>query len=280
MRVSPAPSRAAARAAAPARARVAAAAQRACCAPRAAGAPPPRRAALRTRASAPGGAAAPPAAGHGHGHGHGHGTAPPATVRPVCLFRSSLRILSRFALCASLCAFACAADVATLAPRRSHAQGFIAEMRAVAMRLHTREQAPKEGKAAVAPESKPMPQARPARARWLVCCSRARVGAACRGVAAAQRSAALTCHCLRVCGYLRAARSLLALSLPPAPQWQPTREGYLAFLLESKTMYDAMEGLMQSLDNPICACSRSYSFPFPYVFPIAFPNMRFLIRRR
>jgi len=38
--------------------------------------------------------------------------------------------------------------------------GFIAEMRNVAMKLHTKEQAPKEGQAAPAAESRPMPQVR------------------------------------------------------------------------------------------------------------------------
>ena len=38
------------------------------------------------------------------------------------------------------------------------ATGFIAEMRTVAMKLHTKEQAPKEGEAPRKPESKPMPQ--------------------------------------------------------------------------------------------------------------------------
>jgi hypothetical protein len=40
------------------------------------------------------------------------------------------------------------------------AKGFIAEMRSVAMRLHTKEQAPKEGKAQRPPEQRPMPQVR------------------------------------------------------------------------------------------------------------------------
>jgi hypothetical protein len=38
------------------------------------------------------------------------------------------------------------------------ATGFIAEMRTVAMKLHTKEQAPKEGEAPRKAESKPMPQ--------------------------------------------------------------------------------------------------------------------------
>ena len=47
-------------------------------------------------------------------------------------------------------------------PARPRTQGFIAEMRAVAMRLHTKEQAPAEGKAEKPIEDRPMPQASPA----------------------------------------------------------------------------------------------------------------------
>lgn len=35
------------------------------------------------------------------------------------------------------------------------------------------------------------------------------------------------------------------------PQWQPTKEGYLSFLVESKAVYDAMEGVMASGDHPM-----------------------------
>lgn len=38
-----------------------------------------------------------------------------------------------------------------------------------------------------------------------------------------------------------------------APQWTPTKEGYLAFLVESKAVYDEMESLMASGSNPMCA---------------------------
>jgi heme oxygenase len=36
----------------------------------------------------------------------------------------------------------------------------------------------------------------------------------------------------------------------PFQQWQPTREGYLRFLVESKTVYDALEQIMQRADHP------------------------------
>jgi hypothetical protein len=64
-------------------------------------------------------------------------------------------------------------------------------MRFVAMKLHTREQAPKEGEAKPPPESKPM------------------------------------------------------------MQWEPTREKYLAYLVESKAMYEAMEEIVASKASPI-----------------------------
>mmetsp|Transcript_9277 Transcript_9277/g.14784 ORF Transcript_9277/g.14784 Transcript_9277/m.14784 type:complete len:301 (+) Transcript_9277:121-1023(+) len=72
-------------------------------------------------------------------------------------------------------------------------KGFVEEMRFVAMKLHTREQAPKEGERAPEPEAKPM----------------------------------------RV--------------------WEPTKEGYLKFLVESKALYDAMEEIVAAGDSPIYA---------------------------
>ncbi|EEH51486.1 heme oxygenase [Micromonas pusilla CCMP1545] len=76
-------------------------------------------------------------------------------------------------------------------PRPGEKKGFVEEMRFVAMKLHTREQAPKEGEAKPPPESKPM------------------------------------------------------------MQWEPTREKYLAYLVESKAMYEAMEEIVASKASPI-----------------------------
>ena len=75
--------------------------------------------------------------------------------------------------------------------RPGEKKGFVEEMRFVAMKLHTREQAPKEGKAEPAKEAKPM------------------------------------------------------------MQWQPTKEGYLRFLVESKAVYDAMEQIVASGASPM-----------------------------
>ena len=105
----------------------------------------------------------------GHGHGHGHGAASSTERRP------------------------------------GENKGFVEEMRFVAMKLHTREQAPKEGekKAEKVPEQKPM------------------------------------------------------------AQWQPTKEGYLNFLVESKAVYDAMEAIVASNADPMykafidCGLERS-----------------------
>ena len=79
------------------------------------------------------------------------------------------------------------------ARRPGENKGFVEEMRFVAMKLHTREQAPKEGEKKADPEQKPM------------------------------------------------------------AQWQPTKEGYLKFLVESKAVYDAMEEIVASGDSPIYA---------------------------
>ncbi|KAL3147622.1 Heme oxygenase 1 [Trebouxia sp. C0009 RCD-2024] len=82
---------------------------------------------------------------------------------------------------------------ATEAPAKSKARpgekkGFVEEMRFVAMKLHTKDQAPKEGGKAAAPQ--------------------------------------------------------------PFQKWQPTREGYLKFLVESKLVYDALEQVVQEASVP------------------------------
>ena len=107
------------------------------------------------------------------------------------------------------------------------------------MKLHTKEQAPKEGQRA--PEQKPMvqvraPPRRPARSR---------------------RHDDLALRCAAVapppdasrCAHLRHA------------QWQPTKEGYLSFLIESKAVYDCMEGIVAKDSNPICACFAARGAP-------------------
>ncbi len=38
-------------------------------------------------------------------------------------------------------------------------------------------------------------------------------------------------------------------------QWEPTREGYLRFLVESKLVYDALEQIVQQAPVPECESS-------------------------
>merc|ERR1719379_2535155 len=72
-------------------------------------------------------------------------------------------------------------------PRPGEKKGFVEEMRFVAMKLHTKDQAPKEG----------------------------------------GREA-----------------------MPNPPKFEPTREGYLSFLVESKVVYDALESLVAAASHP------------------------------
>ncbi|KAK9828681.1 hypothetical protein WJX72_001504 [[Myrmecia] bisecta] len=73
-------------------------------------------------------------------------------------------------------------------PKPGEKKGFVEEMRFVAMRLHTKDQAPKEG---------------------------------------GQKPAEV-----------------------PFQKWQPTREGYLRFLAESKAVYDTLEQIVADADHP------------------------------
>ncbi|CAN1216828.1 Heme oxygenase 1, chloroplastic [Linum perenne] len=83
------------------------------------------------------------------------------------------------------------------------AKGFVEEMRFVAMKLHTREQA-KEGEKEV---KKPEEQA--------------------------------------------------------IPKWEPTVDGYLRFLVDSKLVYDTLEQIVHSALHPIC---KFISCPFRIMF--------------
>ncbi len=124
------------------------------------------------------------------------------------------------------------------------------------MKLHTKEQAPKEGKAERPPEQRPMPQAR----RGACCRARARPARRrAAAPAAAARRAARADVVARWPGAAPAARppapraAHAARCRAAAPQWKPTKEGYLSFLIESKAVYDCMESIMATGDNPICA---------------------------
>lgn len=37
-------------------------------------------------------------------------------------------------------------------------------------------------------------------------------------------------------------------------KWEPTTEGYIQFLVDSKHVYEIMEDLMKEASNPSCKC--------------------------
>ena len=95
--------------------------------------------------------------------------------------------------------------------------GFVEEMRFAAMKLHTREQAPKEGSR---PETEnPTPKVRPPPARMTLC-----------------RATPSARHVLTVL----------------AQASTPTHEGYLQFLAESKKVYDTLEHIVEEASHPEC----------------------------
>ena len=51
--------------------------------------------------------------------------------------------------------------------------------------------------------------------------------------------------------------SIVSMLIPAAIllQWEPTREGYLRFLVESKLVYDALEQIVQQAPVPECESS-------------------------
>jgi hypothetical protein len=44
-------------------------------------------------------------------------------------------------------------------------------------------------------------------------------------------------------------------------QWQPTREGYLRFLVESKVVYDTLEQIVAEASHPECECPACLELP-------------------
>lgn len=40
----------------------------------------------------------------------------------------------------------------------------------------------------------------------------------------------------------------------PMSKWEPTTEGYIQFLVDSKHVYEIMEDLMKEASNPSCKC--------------------------
>ena len=46
-------------------------------------------------------------------------------------------------------------------------------------------------------------------------------------------------------------------------QWQPTREGYLKFLVESKEVYEVLEQIVQQAHKPECESAASSQCKIP-----------------
>ena len=93
-------------------------------------------------------------------------------------------------------------------------------MRLAAMKLHTRDQAPREGSR---PESEnPVQQVR------------------------VQTDCGMSSHCQRHCGQVLTDNKVRAL------QWTPSRPGYLRFLAESKAVYDVFEQVVEEAPKPEC----------------------------
>ncbi len=63
--------------------------------------------------------------------------------------------------------------------------------------------------------------------------------------------------CYPDCDANRVSASLVSTLISAATllQWEPTREGYLRFLVESKLVYDALEQIVQQAPVPECESS-------------------------
>ena len=38
----------------------------------------------------------------------------------------------------------------------------------------------------------------------------------------------------------------------PLPKWEPTKQGYIQFLVDSKAVYDTMEAVVAKAAHPMC----------------------------
>ena len=103
----------------------------------------------------------------------------------------------------------------------------------MAMRLHTRDQAPKEGEREAAEQAwkqvslvqqLPQPQECLPLLFWQAFMP------------------------LKMCACFNTAKRCCACTL----QWQPSREGYLRFLTESKEVYETLEGIVAEAHHPDC----------------------------
>lgn len=51
-------------------------------------------------------------------------------------------------------------------------------------------------------------------------------------------------------------------------QWEPTREGYLRFLVESKTLFQTLEDIVAQASHPECERPSAQSAPQPHLRPL------------
>lgn len=126
-----------------------------------------------------------------------------------------------------------------LTPMRNPANhaAFLGELRQYAMRLHTREQAPREGKAAAPKPDKPVRIGDHGGPVWPAC-----TGHACHG------------------------RSNRTLGHPCTLQWEPKLAGYMQFMAESKVVYDTFEELLAAGAQPYCErgwAGQTFWWPSP-----------------
>ena len=55
-------------------------------------------------------------------------------------------------------------------------------------------------------------------------------------------------------------------------QWEPTQEGYLRFLVESKVVYDALEQIVQNAPVPECEYQVHMHILAPVLHLVNFPR--------
>jgi hypothetical protein len=130
-------------------------------------------------------------------------------------------------------------------------------MRAVAMKLHTKEQAPKEGGIEV---PKPVKAVRGMHVQLQT--ANGVHDSAGLGPAYSATAAAGPCACKLLAAYTLTCSAwaflqILIYNLRVSfccLQWAPTQQGYLQFLAESEVVYNAFESIMQEASHPECEC--------------------------
>ena len=108
----------------------------------------------------------------------------------------------------------------------------------MAMKLHTKDQAPKEGGKEAAKQ--PFQQVR-----------QSMCGDQLQSCAGAQPDMHLQAAVNVGAGGPESKHRLLSMSIS-LMQWKPTKEGFLRFLVESKVVYDTIERVIQEAPRPEC----------------------------